>query len=69
MIGVNDVNVEQFTLADADLLRNFARENNLWGLSMWSANRDYPCADKSPSITCSGNNLQSKTLISQENSE
>jgi chitinase len=59
MIGVNDVNVEQFSLADADLLRNFAIKNKLWGLAIWSANRDYPCADKSASNTCSGNNLQS----------
>lgn len=60
MIGVNDVNVEQFTLENVDTLRNFARQNNLLSLSMWSIARDYPCADKWASPTCSGNNLQSK---------
>lgn len=60
MIGVNDVNVEQFTLANVDTLRNFAQQNNLGLLSMWSIARDNPCADKWASPICSGNNLQSK---------
>lgn len=60
MIGVNDVNVEQFTLKNVDTLRNFAKQNQLGGLSMWSVSRDKPCADKWASPTCSGNNLQSK---------
>jgi chitinase len=59
MIGVNDVSVEQFTLADADAVRDFANQNNLKSLSIWSANRDYPCADKWARLNCSGNNLQS----------
>ncbi|EKD53727.1 MAG: hypothetical protein ACD_60C00159G0007 [uncultured bacterium] len=60
MIGVNDVNVEQFTLTNVDTLRNFANQNNIGGLSMWSVARDNPCADKWASPICSGNNLQSK---------
>ena len=58
MIGVNDVNTEEFTLADVDTLRIFAAQNNLGGLSMWSITRDQPCADKWAGPTCSGNNLQ-----------
>lgn len=60
MIGVNDVNVEQFTLTNVDTLRNFARQNKLRSLSMWSIARDNPCTDKWASPTCSGNSLQSK---------
>jgi chitinase len=60
MIGVNDVNVEQFTLSDVDTLRNFAQQHGLGDLSFWSVSRDQPCADKSASSVCSGNNLQSK---------
>jgi chitinase len=58
MIGVNDVNVEQFTLQNADRLAQFAKEKQLGMLSMWSIARDKPCADKWASPTCSGNNLQ-----------
>lgn len=58
MIGVNDVNVEQFTLENVDTLRNFARQNSLGGLSIWSVARDNPCPDKWASPVCSGNNLQ-----------
>lgn len=60
MIGVNDVNIEEFSLKDADILRQFVSQNKLGGLSMWSINRDFPCSDKSASTNCSGNNLQSK---------
>lgn len=60
MIGVNDVNVEQFTLANVDTLRNFAQLNHLGALSMWSLARDMPCADRWASPVCSGNNLQIK---------
>lgn len=59
MIGVNDVNTEQFTLSNAAQLKQFAQKNLLGGLSMWSFNRDKPCADKWASPICSGNNLQS----------
>ena len=58
MIGVNDVSVEQFTLADVDTLVNFAKQNHIGMVSMWSVARDNPCADKWASPVCSGNNLQ-----------
>lgn len=58
MIGVNDVNSEQFTLNNADKLKIFSQKNQLGGLSMWSLTRDKPCADKWASPVCSGNNLQ-----------
>lgn len=60
MIGVNDVNIEQFTLKNVDDLLNFARQNKLRSLSMWSIARDNPCTDKQASPTCSGNSVQSK---------
>ncbi len=60
MIGVNDVNVEQFTLADVDTLRRFAWQNKLRSLSMWSIARDNPCQDTWASPICSGNQLQTK---------
>lgn len=60
MIGVNDTASEQFTLLDADMLRDFAAQNQLGGISMWSVARDKPCADKWASPICSGNNLQNQ---------
>ncbi|MDC9016762.1 cellulose binding domain-containing protein [Mycobacterium marinum] len=54
MIGVNDDPSEVFTLADAEKLAAFADENNLGGLSMWSANRDFPGAVGQLSNTSSG---------------
>lgn len=59
MIGVNDVSVEQFTLANAHDLYLFAKQNQLAGLAMWAINRDKPCPDKTTNTFCSGNNLQS----------
>jgi Cellulose binding domain/Glycosyl hydrolases family 18 len=56
MIGVNDVNVETFTVADAEQLASFAASRHLGRLSMWSANRDRQCAggaQGSASPTCS----------------
>ena len=58
MIGVNDVNIEEFKLADADKLRDFANEKELNALSIWSFFRDTPCDSKWASPICSGNNLQ-----------
>src|SRR3990167_7250645 len=46
MIGVNDVNILQFTLTNVDTLRDFAQQKALGGLSMWSVARDRPCSDK-----------------------
>lgn len=42
MIGVNDDPAEIFSLADAQKLTDFAEQNGLGGLHMWSANRDFP---------------------------
>ncbi len=40
MLGVNDVNTEIFGLTDATQTLNFAQQNNIGMISMWSANRD-----------------------------
>ena len=45
MIGVNDVDNETFTLADAAQVRTFAEEKKIAWVSMWSAFRDQQCAD------------------------
>lgn len=58
MIGLNDTVPEQFTLQDADLVRQFVNEMNLGGLSMWSIARDFPCANSYVSNECSSKNLQ-----------
>lgn len=60
MIGVNDDNQEAFSLKDAEFLMAFAEQHHIGGLSIWSINRDFPCADKWTNITCSGDNLQAK---------
>ena len=67
MIGVNDVATEQFTLADAAVLKQFAREKSLGGLSMWSVMRDMPCADQWASPVCSGRNLQTTPYEFEKN--
>jgi GH18 family chitinase len=54
MIGVNDVTSEVFTLADAQLLEDFARRKGLGMLSMWSIARDTPGTLGSASPTASG---------------
>ncbi|MFI6682485.1 cellulose binding domain-containing protein [Streptomyces sp. NPDC050485] len=56
MIGVNDVNVETFTVADATKLVDFAKSKGLGWLAMWSAARDQQCpggAKTSADPTCS----------------
>jgi hypothetical protein len=58
MIGVNDVNIEHFTLDDANKLSSFAKNKELGLLSFWSITRDKPCSDKWASPICSGQNLQ-----------
>ncbi len=58
MIGVNDVNVEKFTLINANKLYQFAKQQGLNRLSMWSINRDKPCGDTAANNHCSGANLQ-----------
>jgi hypothetical protein len=42
MIGVNDVRSEVFTLDDAKMLTEFAKNRNIGMLSMWSTGRDRP---------------------------
>ncbi len=59
MIGQNDVVEEIFTLDDAVLFNQFAREHGVGRMSMWSANRDIPCGKnyidlKVVSDSCSG---------------
>jgi len=57
MIGVNDVQTEVFTLADAAQLLGFANTQHLGMLSFWSANRDQPCPGGALGVvlsTCSG---------------
>ncbi|CAL9544263.1 hypothetical protein SUDANB176_04308 [Streptomyces sp. enrichment culture] len=58
MIGVNDVEGETFTLADAAQVRAFAEEKGIAWVSMWSTFRDRPCDDGSSSddalTGCSG---------------
>ena len=58
MIGVNDVNVEKFTLQNAATLRDWAKTAGIGAVHMWSVARDKPCSDKFASATCSGADLQ-----------
>jgi chitinase len=44
MIGINDVEANVFTLADAEGLNSFALEKRIGRLSMWSLNRDAACS-------------------------
>lgn len=60
MIGVNDVNIEWFTLEDAQALSAFAKAQGLGQLSIWSLGRDKPCVDVWASPLCSGRNLQTQ---------
>jgi chitinase len=60
MIGQNDVATETFTLTDAEVINQFARDNGVGLVSMWSLNRDATCAAPLPSVltvvqtSCSG---------------
>ena len=42
MTGANDVAGETFTLADAQTVLNFAEQNHIGEIAMWSVNRDEP---------------------------
>ena len=44
MIGRNDTDGQFFTISDAQSLVRFAEQVGLGRVSMWSANRDYPCS-------------------------
>ncbi len=60
MIGQNDIATETFTLADAGVINQFARDNGVGLVSMWSLNRDATCTTPLPSVltvvqtSCSG---------------
>jgi bifunctional chitinase/lysozyme len=46
MIGQNDVSSEVFYATDASVVRAHAEDVGMGMLSMWSANRDRPCAER-----------------------
>ena len=52
MIGGNDAQGEQFTLADADTVASFAIATGLAGVHYWSYDRDVDCPAGSASPTC-----------------
>jgi len=56
MIGANDTQKEVFTLANANVLANFAANNNLGLIGIWSAGRDQACPGGANTVspTCSG---------------
>ena len=60
MIGQNDVASERFTLADAAVVNQFARDHGVGDVSMWSLNRDTTCGPPLPVVlsvmqtSCSG---------------
>ncbi|AOK29798.1 MULTISPECIES: chitinase [Burkholderia] len=56
MIGMNDVQGETFTLANAQSVLNAARANGYGLISNWSAGRDQACPNNGASVsdTCSG---------------
>jgi len=59
MIGQNDIASEVFTIEDATVFNQFARDKGVGRMSYWSANRDIPCGDnyvdlKIVSDSCSG---------------
>lgn len=59
MIGQNDVPKEVFSIEDAKAFNEFARNQGVGRMSMWSANRDTPCGEnyvdtKIVSDSCSG---------------
>jgi chitinase len=56
MIGINDVQTEVFTLADAKTLAAFAKARRIGRVSMWQLGRDRQCARPvtSAQLDCSG---------------
>jgi hypothetical protein len=54
MLGVNDIQSEVFTVADAQALENFARANGIGMLSMWQVLRDTPGTLGQSTISASG---------------
>jgi hypothetical protein len=56
MLGVNDVEIETFTLADAEQITAFALEKGIRRLAMWSLERDKACVSgvRAKLPNCSG---------------
>ncbi len=56
MLGVNDVETETFTLADAEQITSFALEKGIRRLAMWSLERDKECVSgvRAKLPNCSG---------------
>lgn len=50
MIGQNDIQTEVFTLEDAAVVNEFAREHGVGFVSLWSLNRDATCGPPLPSV-------------------
>ena len=57
MIGVNDITTQVFGVEDAKMLEEFARDNGLGMLSMWSIARDNPGGLGQATATASGLDL------------
>jgi chitinase len=54
MIGANDIPGETVSVGDASAITSYATKVGLGRLSMWSLNRDAPCAKLTPTYDCSG---------------
>jgi hypothetical protein len=56
MVGLNDVSPQVFTPEDAQMITDFAVENNVRMLSMWSLDRDQSCISNMAIVDakCSG---------------
>ncbi|MBJ7451520.1 MAG: hypothetical protein JHC71_05465 [Blastococcus sp.] len=68
MIGQNDIEGEVFTLADAEELTAFARDNGVGRVSLWSLNRDTGCSASFADVavhsnTCSGVEQESLAFV------
>ena len=68
MIGLNnDDRMERFDITDAGQLADWAAENQIGLLGMWSANRDHPCPDTtSVQLDCSSVPEQMKDWLFTE---
>ncbi len=66
MIGLNDVDPEEFTLEDAAMVTEFALERGIGRLAMWSVERDRECVSGQRAVmwNCSGI-LQEEYAFSQ----
>ncbi len=66
MIGLNDVDPEEFTLEDAAMVTEFAIERGIGRLAMWSMERDRECVSGQRAVmwNCSGI-LQEEYAFSQ----